>query len=60
VLGSDLWVPSMLLLGYFVGQAVPNVDAVLLALLALVILASVAPAAVHLLRERRAAARNAE
>ncbi len=53
VLGGVLWVLSMTLLGYVVGKAVPNLDLVFLGILALVVIASVAPAAWHLWRERR-------
>jgi len=47
----------MVLTGYFVGKAVPNLEAVFLVIVAVLVMLSVAPAGVHVLRERRAAAR---
>ena len=58
VIGALLWVLSMCLLGYFVGEAVPNVEVAFLGIVGIIILASVIPAAVHLLRERRKARAN--
>ena len=59
VAGGIGWVVSMTLLGYFIGEAVPNLDAVLFAVIGVIVLLSVAPAGYHLWRERRAAARRA-
>jgi membrane-associated protein len=53
VLGGVGWVTSMILLGYFAGKALPNVEVLLFLLLAIVVAVSLAPAAWHLLRERR-------
>jgi membrane-associated protein len=53
VAGGAAWVFSMCLLGYFVGSAVPNVELVFLGVVGLLFVASVAPAAFHLIRERR-------
>jgi membrane-associated protein len=53
VFGGALWVASMILLGYFLGTAVPNLDAVFLLVLALVVVISLLPAALHLRRSRR-------
>ena len=55
VLGAGLWVFSMCLLGYFVGEAVPNVELAFLGIVGVIILLSVLPAGWHLLRERRRA-----
>lgn len=52
VFGAGLWVFSTVLLGYFVGESVPNPDLVFPALVAIILVLSVAPAAIHLLRER--------
>lgn len=49
-LGGLAWVVSLTLLGYTVGNAVPNLD---LILVGVVIVASMAPAAWHLWRARR-------
>jgi membrane-associated protein len=56
VAGGVAWVVSMILLGYFVGAALPNVEALIFAVVAIIVLLSVAPAGFHVLRERRAAA----
>ncbi|MEZ4554248.1 MAG: VTT domain-containing protein [Dehalococcoidia bacterium] len=57
-IGGLGWVVSMVLLGYFVGEAIPNLDAFFFGILALVIGISLAPAAVHVWRERAAARRS--
>jgi membrane-associated protein len=59
VAGGIAWVVSMTLLGYFIGEAVPNLDAVLFLVVGVVVVASLAPAAWHVWRERRAARRAA-
>jgi membrane-associated protein len=60
VVGGVAWVISMTLLGYLLGEAAPNVDVLLLPILAVIVLISVAPPALHLWRERRASARSVE
>jgi len=57
VIGGASWVVSMLLLGYFVGEAIPNLDAFFFGILAVVIVISLAPAVWHLWRERSASRR---
>lgn len=57
VMGGVTWVVSMVLLGYFVGEAIPNLDAFFFGLLAVVIGISLAPAAWHLWHERAASRR---
>ncbi|MBM4416401.1 MAG: DedA family protein [Chloroflexi bacterium] len=57
VTGGIAWVGSMTLVGFYLGEAVPNLDAVLFLVVGAVIAASLAPAAWHLWRERRAARR---
>jgi membrane-associated protein len=54
VVGGLLWVGSMTLLGYYLGAAVPNLDVYLLPLIAVIVLLSLLPPAIHLWRERRA------
>lgn len=49
VIGGVAWVVSMLLLGYTAGDALPNLD---LVLIAVVIVLSLIPAGLHLWRER--------
>jgi membrane-associated protein len=58
LLGAVLWVPSMVFLGYFFGKTIPaeSVDIFFVALLGLMVAASVGPAAWHLWRQRRAQA----
>ncbi|MDT0455510.1 DedA family protein [Streptomyces sp. DSM 41527] len=53
VAGGLLWTLGLTLAGYALGTSVPNVDRYLLPLVALVVLVSVAPLAVELLRSRR-------
>jgi membrane-associated protein len=60
VLGGIGWVASMTLTGYFLGQAVPNIEAHIHIVVAVVIFLSLLPALIAYLRERakaRAAAR---
>jgi membrane-associated protein len=54
VVGGVLWTESMLLIGYFFGDALaPVIDKYLLPAMALIILISVSPILVEVLRERR-------
>ena len=57
VTGGVLWVVSTVLLGYFVGKAVGDIEKYFTVLILGMIGLSVLPAAIHLLRERRAARR---
>jgi membrane-associated protein len=60
IVGAGLWVPSMVLTGYVAGETVPNLDIFFVALLGLMLTASLVPGGWHLLRERRAASRRRE
>ena len=55
VIGAVLWVPSMTYLGYFFGATIPPeyVDLFFIGLVGVMIVASTAPALVHLWRQRR-------
>lgn len=53
VVGAGLWVFSMCLLGYYVGEAVPNVEVAFLGIVGVIIFLSVIPAGWHVLRQRR-------
>ncbi len=53
IAGGLLWTLGLTLAGYALGSSVPNVDRYLLPLVALVVLVSLAPLAVELLRSRR-------
>ncbi|MBX6341848.1 MAG: VTT domain-containing protein [Thermomicrobiaceae bacterium] len=54
-IGAVLWAVGVTLAGYFLGSAIPNVDRYLLPIIFLIILASLAPGALHVLRENRVA-----
>ena len=56
VIGGVLWVTVMSLIGFFVGAAVPNVDKYILPIIALIVLASLVPALLHM---RKSSSRNA-
>ncbi|MBI2766766.1 MAG: VTT domain-containing protein [Chloroflexi bacterium] len=60
ILGGVSWVVSMVLVGYYVGKAVPNIEVFFTGLVVLMVTISVAPAALHLLRERVRARRQAK
>ena len=49
VFGGILWTTSLLLLGYFLGQKIPNVDHYLLPIIALIVILSVLPGIIHLI-----------
>ncbi len=61
LVGGLLWAVGVTLAGYFLGSAIPDIDRYLLPIVILIVLLSVAPAALHLLREpeNRAALRAA-
>jgi membrane-associated protein len=51
VIGGLLWGIGIPLAGYFLGQVIPDVDKYLLPIIILIILASIAPTAWHLLKD---------
>jgi len=53
IAGGLLWANGVTLAGYWLGHAVPDIDRYLLPIVALIIVASLAPSAFHLWRERR-------
>lgn len=53
VIGGFVWGAGMPLLGYFLGSAIPNVDRYLLPIVALIIVLSVLPGAIHLINGRK-------
>lgn len=57
IFGGILWVSSMILGGYFLGRSVPNIGQKIHYVIAVVVLLSVTPAIVSILRVRRAASR---
>lgn len=52
VVGGFLWTVGITLLGYFLGNVIPDVDHYLLPIIALIVVVSVAPSAWHLYQER--------
>jgi membrane-associated protein len=54
VLGAFLWAFGISVAGYFLGQAIPNVDRYLLPIIAVIILISVIPPLLELRKHRRA------
>jgi len=59
ITGAALWVPSLTLMGYFFGKAIPAemVDVFFVGMLVVMVAASSAPAAYHLWKRRRADSR---
>lgn len=53
IVGAFLWAVGLLILGYFLGRVVPNVDQYLLPIIALIIFISIAPSVIHVLRSRQ-------
>jgi membrane-associated protein len=57
VAGGIAWVTSMCLLGYLLGNTIPHVDRYIHVVIGVIILVSILPAIIHLVRERTAGAR---
>jgi membrane-associated protein len=55
LLGGALWAIGLTLGGYFLGSVIPDPDRYLLPIIVLIILLSILPTAIHLIRERRSA-----
>lgn len=53
VFGGIFWAASMLLLGYYLGSAIPNVDKYLLPIIGLIIFLSILPGILHIYKERK-------
>ncbi|MCX6716544.1 MAG: DedA family protein [Candidatus Taylorbacteria bacterium] len=53
ITGAFLWVFGITLLGYFLGNIIPNVDKYLLPIIALIILLSILPPIFHIIKARR-------
>ena len=53
VIGGLLWSFGLTLLGYFLGSVIPNADKYLLPIIGVIILASVLPAIIHFVKDRR-------
>lgn len=52
VFGAAFWAIGITLMGYYLGQAIPDVDKYLLPIIALIILISIAPAFIHVIRNK--------
>jgi membrane-associated protein len=52
ILGGFLWVWSMVLIGYFLGSSIPNVEDNIHIIIALVVFLSIVPAIIETLRQR--------
>jgi membrane-associated protein len=52
IAGGFLWAVGLLLLGYYLGRMIPNVDHYLLPIIVLIVVVSVAPSLWHLYQER--------
>ena len=51
--GGFLWTFGIVWGGYYLGNAIPNVDRYLLPIIALIILASVAPSLIHIFKDKK-------
>ncbi len=52
IFGGILWVWSMVLIGYFLGSSIPNVDKNIHIVIAIVVFLSILPAIIEVLRQR--------
>jgi membrane-associated protein len=55
VLGGLLWAVGVTLLGYILGESIPDIDKYLLPVIGLIVVVSVLPIAIEILRSRRKA-----
>ena len=53
IIGGLLWAVGVTLAGYFLGSIIPDVDKYLLPIIGLIILASISPALLHLLKDKK-------
>ncbi len=53
VIGGALWAIGVSLLGYFLGNLIPNIDKYLLPIILLIIILSLLPNIIHLIKSRR-------
>ena len=58
VIGGLLWAVGVTSLGYVLGESVPEIDKYLLPIIALIVLLSLLPVAIEILRNRRATSRH--
>lgn len=60
LVGGAIWTVSMCVGGYFLGKLIPNVDKYLLPIIVGIVLLSILPSVIHVLRERKKGAHTAE
>ncbi len=53
IIGGALWAISLLLVGYFLGNIIPNVDRYIIPIVALIIILSILPPIIHILRDKK-------
>jgi len=53
IIGGFFWSVGLTFAGYFLGKTIPGVDKYLLPIILLIIILSIAPSAVHLLKNRK-------
>lgn len=53
VIGGVLWGIGLCLAGYFLGKTIPNVDKYLLPIVGLIIVLSILPSAIHILKDKK-------
>lgn len=52
IIGGVLWAIGLTVAGYFLGKTIPDVDKYLLPIIAVIVVASVLPSAMHILKEK--------
>lgn len=57
LIGGLLWTFGITLLGYYLGQVIPDVDKYLLPIILVIIVVSLAPSIIHLIQENRSSRR---
>lgn len=57
VIGGLIWTAGVTLLGYYLGQVIPDVDKYLLPIILVIVVVSIAPSIFHLYQERKASKR---
>jgi membrane-associated protein len=60
VIGAIFWIPSMLLIGYFLGTLIPNIDQQIHLVIIVVVLLSLLPGIYKYLQAKRAARKSVE
>ncbi len=53
IIGGALWAISLLLVGYFLGNIIPNVDRYIIPIVALIIILSILPPIIHILGDKK-------